>query len=510
MIRWTFPLVLLMVLAGCRSASLGPEPTEAAGLPPVPREFRAAWVATVANIDWPSAPGLTPDQQRAELLAILNQCTELNLNAIVLQVRPACDALYPSELEPWSYYLTGKEGQPPSPMYDPLAFAVEESHARGIELHVWFNPYRAGHATHRGEHAPTHLINTRPDLVRSYGSQLWLDPGHPEVIEHSLAVMLDVVERYDIDGVHMDDYFYPYPVNDDAGNPVPFPDDASYNAYREAGGNLGRDDWRRDSVNTLVRRLYEGIKDLKPHVQLGISPFGIYRPGHPSYIKGFDQYEKLYADAALWLAKGWVDYYTPQLYWSIENPDQSFVGLLRWWHENNPHNRNIWPGLYTSRTGDGSARAFRPTEIPLQVRWSRILADEFGLPGGHVHFSMKALMQNREGLADALQGREYTEPALTPASPWLAERRPAAPTPLGYEIAGSILTVKVEPGSVADTRCWVVQAQRGGQWSSAIVPASEAYAGLQLAGTGEVQRVAVWCIDRAGVGSAVVEVPTGE
>lgn len=515
MTRRTPPLLIALLFAcvslGCRSHSLGPDPAEQAGLPPVPREFRGVWVASVANIDWPSAPGLSPAQQRAELVAILDTCVALNLNAVVLQVRPACDALYDSPIEPWSAYLTGTEGQPPAPGYDPLAFAVQEAHARGIELHAWFNPFRAGHATFPGQHAPTHISNTHPELVRNHGKQLWLDPGDPAARAHSLAVIRDVVTRYNIDGVHLDDYFYPYPINDDAGNPLPFPDDATYQRYIESGGELGRDDWRRENVDTFVRELYESVHAIKPHVQVGISPFGIARPGRPAYIKGFDQYDRIYADAGRWLAEGWCDYFVPQLYWAIDNPDQSFTGLLRWWLAHNPGGRHVWPGLYTSRTEDGSARAFRATEVPYQVRWSRILADETGATHGHVHFSMKALMQNRAGLADTLGPNHYARPALTPASPWLTERRPAAPLPgPGYTLEGDVLTVSVAPSTIADGRGWVIQAERGGVWSYAIVPANEPVAELHAQGTGPVGRVAVWQVGRAGVGSAVADVPEGD
>jgi len=504
-------LVLACMMLGCRTDPLGPDPAIAAGLPPVPREFRGAWVASVANIDWPSARGLTPAQQRAELTAILDTCAKLNLNAVILQVRPACDALYDSPLEPWSAYLTGTEGQPPAPGYDPLAFAIQEAHARGIELHAWFNPFRAGHATFPGQHAPNHISNTHPQLVRQHGKQLWLDPGDPQARAHSLAVIADVTARYDIDGVHLDDYFYPYPINDDAGNPLPFPDDATYQRYRDEGGTLARDDWRRHNVDTFVQQLYEQVHAIKPHVQVGISPFGIYRPGHPAYIKGFDQYARIYADAGRWLDEGWCDYFVPQLYWPIDKPDQSFTGLLRWWLAHNPRGRNLYPGLYTSRTDDGSARAFRATEVPYQVQWSRILADEFGAPRGHVHFSMKALMQNRAGLADTLGANHYAQPVLTPASPWLTDARPEPPQPdFGYTLQGDTLTVSVSLATLTEARCWVVQAQRGGEWSALIVPASQPHAQLTLPGTGPAQRVAIWLVDRAGVGSAVVDVPESD
>jgi uncharacterized lipoprotein YddW (UPF0748 family) len=215
--------------------------------PPIAREFRGVWVASVANIDWPSKPGLTAWQQKAELIAILDRAVELNLNAILLQVRPAADALYDSPYEPWSAYLTGVEGRAPEPYYDPLRFAVAEAHARGLELHAWFNPYRARHPSAKSPHARTHISITHPEFVRTYGKYEWMDPGDPAVIRQTLRVMLDVVKRYDVDGIHIDDYFYPYPEIGKDSVAIPFPDSSSYAAYTKKGGRLARDDWRRHS-----------------------------------------------------------------------------------------------------------------------------------------------------------------------------------------------------------------------------------------------------------------------
>lgn len=378
-----------------------------------PAEFRAAWVATVANIDWPSRPGLSADQQKQELLAILDRAAELKLNALVFQVRPAADALYRSSLEPWSPYLTGAMGQAPEPDYDPLEMAVAEAHARGIQLHAWFNPYRAGHPSGNHEPSADHISKTHPELVREYGKYLWLDPGEPEAVKHSLAVMLDVVERYDIDGVHMDDYFYPYPIRDDAGQIVPFPDAES---YERSGTTLERDDWRRQNVDRFVRRLYRRVKAKKPHVLVGISPFGIWRPGHPEGIVGFDQYASLYADARKWLRRGWVDYFAPQLYWTIDSPGQSYPKLLAWWSEQNVQDRHLWPGLFTSRVASKANGNWPVEEIKNQIELTR------EAPGatGHIHFSMKAIMKNQGGVADMLE-KLYDKPAKAPASPWLEE-----------------------------------------------------------------------------------------
>jgi len=255
--------------------------------------------------------------QKAELLAILDRAAQLRLNAIIFQVRPACDALYASPIEPWSEYLTGAMGKAPQPFYDPLTFAVEEAHKRGLELHAWFNPYRAAHPSAKSPIASNHISKTKPSLVRRYGKHLWLDPGEKEVQDYSLSVVMDVVRRYDVDGVHFDDYFYPYKESEGG-----FPDDASWKRFG-AGGKLSRDDWRRENVNTFIRRVYETIKAAKPWVKFGVSPFGIWRPGNPSSVQGLDAYQELYADSRKWLQNAWVDYFTPQLYWRIIAPRQS-------------------------------------------------------------------------------------------------------------------------------------------------------------------------------------------
>ena len=233
-------------------------------VPPEPvREFRGAWVATVVNIDWPSQKGLSTQEQKAELVAILDRAAQLKLNTIVFQVRPSCDAFYASRIEPWSEYLSGTMGKPPAPFYDPLAFAIEEAHKRGLELHAWFNPYRARLLTAKSFAASNHVTVTRPQLVRHYGEFLWLDPGEKDAQDYSLSVIMDVVQRYDVDGIHFDDYFYPYKVPAGSGKYLDFPDNPSWKRYG-TGGKLSRDDWRRENVNRFVERVYKSIKLTKP------------------------------------------------------------------------------------------------------------------------------------------------------------------------------------------------------------------------------------------------------
>jgi len=293
-------LVTLAILAAARLAAQDP--------PPVAREFRAVWVATVGNIDWPSKPGLSTWDQQRELLAILDRSAALNLNAVVFQIRPGADALYASPYEPWSQFITGRQGRGPEPPWDPLAFAVEQAHKRGLELHAWFNPYRAAYSRDT-LNSRTHISRTDPGLVREYGRYLWMDPGDAEVRRRSVRAVVDVVKRYDVDGVHIDDYFYPYPENDAQGKPIVFPDSVTYARYRKGGGKLARDDWRRDNVDKLVEQFYKSVHAAKPYVKVGVSPFGIWRPGNPAQIKGFDAYAQIYADSKKWLVNGWADYF---------------------------------------------------------------------------------------------------------------------------------------------------------------------------------------------------------
>ncbi len=387
--------------------------------PPVPLEFRGAWVATVGNIDWPSKPGLPAARQKAEFVAILDRLVQMRMNAVILQVRPTGDAFYESKLEPWSYYLTGQMGRQPEPFYDPLTFAVDEAHRRGLELHAWFNPFRALHPSAKGGVAINHISRLRPDLTRKYGSLLWSDPGEPEVQAHSLRVILDVVRRYNVDGIHIDDYFYPYPEKTRAGNLMPFPDQNTWMRYRRLGGQLDLKDWRRDNVNRFVKRLYDGIKQLKPWVRFGISPFGIWRPGYPEGIKGMDAYDALYADALTWWQSGWVDYLAPQLYWDIDDKGQSFPALLNWWAAQNKQQRHLWPGIAIN----GTTGRRHPYEVLNQISATRRQRGT----SGELLWGMNTLLTNGQGVAYYLQQHAYQTPAIPPPSTWLTTNRLAKP-----------------------------------------------------------------------------------
>jgi uncharacterized lipoprotein YddW (UPF0748 family) len=466
--------------------------------PAAPREFRAAWVATVTNIDWPSKPGLSTWQQQAEIIAILNRAVELGLNALIVQVRTTADALYPSQSEPWSQYLSGAQGEPPFPYYDPLKLWIEEGHKRGLEIHAWFNPYRARFANSKATLSSMHLGRARPQLVKEYGPYLWLDPGDPEAAEHSLRVFMDVVERYDIDGIHIDDYFYPYPVKNPNGEgELDFPDEDSWKRYQESGGKRGRADWRRQNVNTLVEAIYTGVKKRKKHVKFGISPFGLGRPGSAPGIKGFDQFEKLYADAALWLQKGWCDYFTPQLYWPVEQKGQEFPVLLDYWISENKEKRHLWPGLFTSRVIDGR-RKWAPKTVLDQIEVTRARAEK---ASGHVHFSMKALMQPADGLTDTLGKRTYTRKALVPPSPWLDDRAPRLPQASISERDGR-KAVKLQ-GHDDDVFLWGVWTLDANGWLFDVVPGTERSIPIREG----VTKLVLTSVDRAGNESRRVTMP---
>jgi uncharacterized lipoprotein YddW (UPF0748 family) len=473
-------------VAWAASLSYGPS----AAVPPEPmREFRAMWIATVNNIDWPSKPGLTPNQQQAELLAIFDRAAQLRFNAVIFQVRPSCDALYASRYEPWSEYLTGQMGRAPTPFYDPLAFAVKAAHDRGLELHAWFNPFRARHNTGKSPIAPDHISRTQPHLVRTYGSQLWLDPGDKAAQDHALRVILDVIRCYDIDGMHMDDYFYPYPEKNAANNVIDFPDGPTWSKYVAAGGKLSRADWRRDNIDRFVQRLYQAVKAERRRVKVGLSPFGIWRPGYPPQVKkAFDAYAVLYADSRKWLEQGWLDYLAPQLYWPIESRETSFPVLLKWWSEQNPKGRPIWPG--------GSLYAVAPerqaAETVKQIRYTR------QTPGvsGYIHWSARCLLQNRGGLVPALTSQSYNQPALVPAFPWLDQKPPGKPTLHVANERGAGLKLTWS-GTTADSAwLWLLQIETDGSWESQVLPNRQTF--LNLPSGSRPAVIAIRGVDRCG------------
>lgn len=475
------------------AASLvGPLPAEENSPPPIPREMRAAWIATVNNIDWPSRPGLSTTEQQTEMIAILDRCVAMNFNAVFFQVRPVADALYASELEPWSAYLSGRQGEAPDPYYDPLEFVITEGHRRGLQVHAWFNPFRAQHPTNRTV-SEMHVSRRHPDWVRRYGAYLWMDPGEPAALEHTLAVLRDVVERYDLDGVHVDDYFYPYPIDGDDKKRIPFPDDVTWERYGSGGGQAERNAWRRENINRLVRGMYDATRAIKPHVQVGFSPFGIWRPKHPPQIEGFDAVEGLFADSRLWLQEGWLDYLTPQLYWATDPPQQSYPVLLKWWVEQNTKGRHIWAGNIVSRALRED-RGWTRDELTRQVHLTR------AQPGasGNVFFGMNVLAENRGGLADRL-AQVYALPALPPAFPWLDDQPPPAPSATLTAGSDGGLEIRIAPGEGESAALWVIQSRYGFSWDMRIVPGHERVVRIASErGAARCEQVVVRAVDRCG------------
>ncbi len=464
-------------------------------VPAMPREARGVWVASVGNMDWPSRRGLPTDSQKAELLRILDRAQQLRMNLVILQVRPSGDALYASRYEPWSEYLTGEMGKPPEPYYDPLAFAVEEAHKRGLELHAWFNPFRARHPSARGPVSPLHISRAKPQLVRTYGTHLWMDPGEQEVQDHSLRVILDVVERYDIDGVHIDDYFYPYREYR-RGRLIEFPDEPSWTRYKSFGGKLSRDDWRRHNVDTFVQRLHTAIREAKPHVKFGISPFGIWRPGFPSTVRGLDAYAELFADSRKWLNQGWVDYFVPQLYWPADAAQQGYVDLLSWWAGENRYGRHLWPGNATFRVNN-NRRGWPAREITRQIRLTRA----HNGASGNIHFNMTSLLSNQGGVADVIAANSYTSAALMPATTWLDNVPPPAPH---MRIVGDMLELTAAESEAPFL--YAVRMKFPDGWQVTTLPASETRYMLQRVSGARPEIVGVTAVDRSGNESAAVKI----
>lgn len=486
-------LALAAIIAACSGSSgdiTGPPvitPTDTAA-PAVQREMRGLWIATVANIDWPSRNNLTADQQQAELVDIMTRAAATGINTIIFHVRPAGDALYESPLEPWGLMLTGTQGS--SPGYDPLSFAIGEAHVRGMELHAWINPFRAGNTSDTVRMVAPHLFRTRRDLIRVYGTNIWMDPGEPAVQDHSMRVIADIVTRYDIDGIHADDYFYPYQINDNAGKLVPFPDDATYSKY---GGGLPRDDWRRANIDRFVERMYREVHAIKPTVKVGLSPFGIWRPGFPPGITGLDAYATIYADSRKWLQQGWLDYLAPQLYWSISAAGQSYPALLDWWIAQNPLGRHVWPGLAAYRVNDGTSSAFSMQEIPNQITMTRARPQA---SGNILYNTTWTLKRNGGALAESLAQDLYKTRSLVPAVPWLDATAPGTPS-----IAVSGGSIQITPAAGESPRWWTVRVHAAGGWTMRILFGGE----RSVAVDATVDRVLVQAVDQAGNPSGLAE-----
>jgi uncharacterized lipoprotein YddW (UPF0748 family) len=387
---------------------------------PPKREFRGAWIATVTNLDWPSANNLTTGQQKAQLISILDSLKALNFNSVIFQVRSECDAMYNSPYEPWSYWLTGKQGRPPSPYYDPLQFAVKEAHKRGLEIQAWFNPYRAVRNV-QSAYAPAsnHVTVQHPDWIVTYGNVKVLDPGLPQVRDYITKVIMDVVRRYDIDGVHFDDYFYPYPISG-----LAFNDNATFANYPNGYTAEQKADWRRNNVNQLIQMVYDSIQTVKPYVKFGIAPFGIWKSGVPAGIVGLSAYSDVYADGVYWLQHHIIDYITPELYWPFGG-GQDYGKLMPWW-ASQTNGRHLYVGEAAYRIVNWSS----PSEMPNHIRLSRTTANCYG----NIFFrTLVGILDNEKGFKDSLRSNFYKYPALLPVMKWKDTVAPQPPGSVRYE-----------------------------------------------------------------------------
>ncbi len=455
-------------------------------LPEVNREFRAAWIATVANINWPSKNNLSTEQQKAEAIQILDLLSNLNFNAVVFQARPSADALYKSDLEPWSYFLTGGIGMAPSPYYDPLEFWISEAHKRGMELHVWLNPYRAHHSN-GGSITSESMVKKMPEqIVKLRNGMYWMDPSDDKVQNHTSAVIKDLVKRYDIDAVHIDDYFYPYAEYNGGKD---FPDSKTWSAYLNSGGTMLKADWRRANVNKFIKRIHDEIKKEKSYVKFGISPFGIWKPGYPSDITGSSQYDELFADAKLWLNEGWCDYFSPQLYWKEEGA-QRFSSLLKWWQQENYKRIHLWPGLNT--VGIKGVQD-KTQEISNQIQTTRSV---LGKDAGEVHYSVDGISKNYS-MQTALQNL-YKEKALVPASPWIKTEAVVKPE-LTVKKSGGFVDVKWISRAQQQVRHYILFSKYGNQWQTEILNSDVQLKSLPSTKAGQsLVTIAIKAVDRLG------------
>lgn len=377
------------------------------------REFRAAWIQSVNG----QFRGMPTEKLKQNLIGQLNSLQKAGINAIIFQVRPEADALYASRLEPWSRFLTGVQGKEPEPYWDPMQFMIDECHKRGMEFHAWINPYRTK-TTLKSELAPNHVYNIHPEWFVTYGDQLYFDPALPESRRHICMVVSDIVSRYDVDAIHMDDYFYPYPIKG-----KDFPDDASF--ARFGGGFSNKGDWRRSNVNVLIKKLHETIREIKPWVKFGVSPFGIYRneSSDPlgSKTKGLQNYDDLYADVLLWAREGWIDYNIPQIYWHIGHPVADYETLVKWWARNT-ENRPLFIGqsvMNTVQNADPKNPSINqlPRKMALQRAYQTI--------GGSCQWPASAVVENAGKYRDALIAEYHKYPALPPVFDFMDNEAPA-------------------------------------------------------------------------------------
>ena len=416
------------------------------------RQLRGMWIATVAGIDWPKdAARGDVRRQQADFRRLLDTAKAMNLNAVFVQIRPNSDAFYPSPYEPWSQWITGTPGKDPG--YDVLAFMLREAHQRNLEFHAWFNPYRVSRQDDLNKLAPTSPARKHPDWVRKYGKGLWYDPGLPQVRDLAVKAVMDVVRKYDIDAVHFDDYFYPYP---EGG--ADYPDQATYNTY---GKGMDKAAWRRQNVDTLVRTLSEKIHQAKPWVRFGISPFGVWRnrTSDPagSATKALQSYDAQYADTRTWIKRGWVDYITPQLYWAIGDPRADYAELVGWWaRQVEGTDVELTIGQAAYRVGEPGAwrkAGELSRHLTLNRRHPRVRGD--------VYFSATSLAANKLGFAERLRADHYARPAIPPPVKGRGGKAPAPARQVRATAEPGGKGVRVQWSTSRDARAYAVYRVEG-------------------------------------------------
>jgi len=452
-------MTLLLVAGALLSTALGqpPQPNIAPNQPttpthPAPRapkyEFRAAWIASVENIDWPSKKGLPVDSQKAEFIRLLDMHKRDGLNAVVVQIRPAADAFFPSPYEPWSEWLTGVQGKAPSPYYDPLEFMIEETHRRGMEFHAWCNPYRAVKSIGRSSVAPDHITRQHPEWFVRFQNTLYFDPGNKEAQQYVTAVIRDIVRRYDIDALHFDDYFYPYDIVEGGPAGKEFPDRQTYARY---GNGLSIGDWRRSNTDSIIVMISKAIKAEKPYCKFGVSPFAIWRnidkdPEGSDTRGGQPDYDNLYADILLWLKEGWIDYVVPQIYFEFSHSHAPYATLLDWWARHS-YGRQCFIGLGIYKAGINAAWR-DPTQIPRQIEALR----DYPQVQGEVYFSSSNFLTNPYGWSDSLRNHYYNYPALIPPMSWIDTTKPHDPLfHTEYDSKEGTTTAWLSKGAPEDT-----------------------------------------------------------
>ncbi len=454
---------LVLSMLACAVLALGASPAVAGtrlahaghGAPACPvdthaqkQQLRAVWIASVVNIDWPSKPGLSADQQKAELRSWFDMAVAQNHNAVVLQVRPTADAFWPSSVEPWSKYLTGTQGVDPG--YDPLAFAVAEAHQRNLELHAWFNPYRItmNLTSDVAGLSPTHPAKVHPDWTIAYGGKLYYNPGVPEARAFVESAIMDAVTKYDIDAVHFDDYFYPYPVSGQT-----FDDSAQYAAY---GGGMSLADWRRDNINKLITELGTQIKAAKPWVKFGVSPFAVWMnqandPRGSATQAGAQTYSDLYADTRRWAQEGWIDYIAPQIYWAESLAVADYNVLVDWWSDVvRGHDVQLYIGQATYKIGTSTQSPEwnnEPREMSNHLEYNSHHPEVLG----DIYFSAKDVRADRLGATTLLNNTWYQHPALVPAMPWLDHDAPKAPKEVKARRTADGVTLTWRAGDASTT-----------------------------------------------------------